>query len=167
VLGISQGQVDSFLNTTRPYQPLYFRFPNMVRGVGKRGKQKRGGGRHFTKDMVLDEDGVAQSRRRPDDDDDDEEDSEEDSDDSGGMNEPKKVANDEEESSEEEDEEDEQPQASSSTNPPPKQVRIKKPVAAAPDAEEDPDLVNPNRVAMKNLKLSDVDAPRQMSRREK
>ncbi len=54
--------------------------------------------------------------------------------------------------------------AGPATKPPPKQ-KAKKP--AGPAEEEDPDLVNPNRLPVNNLSLKDIDTPLEMSRRER
>jgi len=133
-------------------------------------KQKRGGGRSFSKHLELNADGVAVSsdpksnRKR---DGEDEDDSEEDD-------------SDEEESEEESEEEDEQP--TSSKAPQAELTRTerrelkkagKKPQAAAAkadeddDEEEDPIFKNPNVTVGKKLTISDLDAPRELTRREK
>ncbi|KAJ7452100.1 casein kinase substrate phosphoprotein PP28-domain-containing protein [Mycena galericulata] len=135
----------------------------MVRGSGKF-KQKRGGGRNFSKNMVLDENGTAVStdkrweRRGKDDEGDD---SEEES---------------EEESSEEESSEEEVPAAGGSAEPQPELSRaerkeLKKKQAAAKQKanEEDPedeDLINHNHVG-KKMNISDLGAPKELSRRER
>ncbi|KAJ6630071.1 casein kinase substrate phosphoprotein PP28-domain-containing protein [Mycena sp. CBHHK59/15] len=134
----------------------------MVRGSGKF-KQKRGGGRNFSKNMVLDENGTAVStdkrwapRNTADEDgsDDDEE----------------------EEESEEESEEEEAPAGGSSTEPQPELTRVerrelKKKQAAAKQQQqegddEDDDLINPNHIG-KKMNISDLGAPRELSRRER
>ncbi|KAJ7353212.1 casein kinase substrate phosphoprotein PP28-domain-containing protein [Mycena albidolilacea] len=134
----------------------------MVRGTGKF-KQKRGGGRNFSKNMVLDENGTAVStdkRWAPRGKGDDEDGSDEES---------------EEESSEEESSEEEAPAASGSAEAQPELSRAerkeqKKKQAAAKaktgEDEEDEDLINPNHVG-KKLNISDLGAPRELSRRER
>ncbi|KAJ7080000.1 casein kinase substrate phosphoprotein PP28-domain-containing protein [Mycena belliarum] len=131
----------------------------MVRGSGKF-KQKRGGGRNFSKNMVLDENGTAVSTDkrwapRGKDDSDDSDDSEE------------------EESEEEESEEEETPAGGSSEAQPElsraERKELKKKQAAAKLAQADPedeDLINPNHVG-KKLNISDLGAPRELSRRER
>ncbi|KII90130.1 hypothetical protein PLICRDRAFT_40331 [Plicaturopsis crispa FD-325 SS-3] len=133
----------------------------MVRGTGKF-KQKRGGGRNFSRNMVLDENGTAVSTDKPrvprgqrGEEDSSDEDSDE-----------------EEESSEEESEEEEAPAGSNGVQ----EVEmsraerrdLKKKQAAERQKleEEDPDLINPNHVE-KKLNISDLGAPRELSRREK
>ncbi|KAJ6463494.1 casein kinase substrate phosphoprotein PP28-domain-containing protein [Mycena sanguinolenta] len=136
----------------------------MVRGSGKF-KQKRGGGRNFSKNMVLDENGTAvstdkrwASRDKNDDDDDSDDESEE-------------------EESEEEESEEETAAGGSSAQAEPELSRterreLKKKQAAAKQAkgaeadEEDEDLINPNHVG-KKLNISDIGAPRELSRRER
>ncbi|KAF7326688.1 PP28 domain-containing protein [Mycena venus] len=133
----------------------------MVRGSGKF-KQKRGGGRNFSKNMVLDENGTAVStdkrwapRGKGDDDEDDSDE-------------------EEEEESEEEESEEEAP-AGGSAQPElsrAERKELKKKQAAAKAAkaedgeEEDEDLINPNHVG-KKLNISDLGAPRELSRRER
>ncbi|KAF8192727.1 casein kinase substrate phosphoprotein PP28-domain-containing protein [Mycena galopus ATCC 62051] len=139
----------------------------MVRGSGKF-KQKRGGGRNFSKNMVLDENGTAVStdkrwaKKGEDDSDDD--------------------SDEEEESSEEESSEEEPaPAGGSSATAQPEMSRterreLKKKQAAAKagkkvgaDGEEeddDEDLINPNHVT-KKLNISDLGATRELSRRER
>lgn len=132
----------------------------MVRGTGKF-KQKRGGGRSFSKNMALDANGTAvgdaYSRRRPHAGD---EGSEEESEES------------EEEESEEESEEE---TAGGSTQQQPELTRterreLKKQGAQKQkeqgEEEEDPDLINPNHVE-KKLNISDLGAPRELTRRER
>ncbi|KAF8990127.1 hypothetical protein BDZ89DRAFT_1173688 [Hymenopellis radicata] len=130
----------------------------MVRGTGKY-KQKRGGGRNFSKDMVLDENGTAVSaaRRRAENeensDDDDEEEEEE------------------EEESEEEEEEDKDGDKPELTRTERKELKKKQAAEkqkakALDEEEEDEDLINPNHV-QKKLNISDLGAPRELSRRER
>ncbi|KAJ7701509.1 casein kinase substrate phosphoprotein PP28-domain-containing protein [Mycena rosella] len=132
----------------------------MVRGSGKF-KQKRGGGRNFSKNMVLDENGTAVSTDKPrtrrgmD--------AEEGSDDES----------DEEEEEEEESEEEEAPAAGGSEAQPEmsraERKELKKKQGAAKQAQEDPedeDLINPNHVG-KKMNISDLGAPRELSRRER
>ncbi|KAJ7271012.1 casein kinase substrate phosphoprotein PP28-domain-containing protein [Mycena rebaudengoi] len=136
----------------------------MVRGSGKF-KQKRGGGRNFSKNMVLDENGTAVStdkRWAPRNKDGEEEGSDDES---------------EEESSEEEEEEEEvAPAAGGSTEQQPELSRVerkelKKKQAAAKQKQqegddEDEDLINPNHVT-KKMNISDLGAPKELSRRER
>ncbi|KAJ7590467.1 casein kinase substrate phosphoprotein PP28-domain-containing protein [Mycena floridula] len=129
----------------------------MVRGTGKF-KQKRGGGRSFSKNLVLDENGTAVSTdkkwARRGEEASDEESSEE-----------------EEEDEEEESSEEEAPDASSSQ---PEMTRaerreLKKKQGAKEkinEEEEDEDLINPNRT-VKKMNISDLSAPRELSRRER
>lgn len=137
----------------------------MVRGTGKF-KQKRGGGRSFSKNMVLDENGTAvgvdrrAARNRAEDVSEEEEEEE-----SG-----------EEES--EEDEGDEGPDGGASTSQGPELSRaerkeLKKKQAAEKlkkkqedNEDEDEDLINPNHV-QKKLNIADLGAPRELSRRER
>lgn len=130
----------------------------MVRGPGKF-KQKRGGGRNFSKHLELNEAGVAVAtpRRRGDEeeeDDDDDDDDEEDDDDD-----------------DEDEDEDEETTATTASSAPQSSRKAEKKAQpqgnAEGDEEQDPDLVNPNHAPMKNLSLADVGAPRQMSRRER
>ncbi|KAJ7630035.1 casein kinase substrate phosphoprotein PP28-domain-containing protein [Mycena polygramma] len=132
----------------------------MVRGSGKF-KQKRGGGRNFSKNMVLDENGTAVStdkRWAP------RKGSDEDSDDSS-----------EEEEESEEEESEEEPAAGGSAEAQPEMTRaerreLKKKQAAAKqgpqEGDEDEDLINPNHVS-KKMNISDLNAPRELSRRER
>jgi len=128
----------------------------MVRGSGKF-KTRRGGGRSFSKNMELNEDGIAVGRpRKPAGEDVDEEEEEE-----------------EEEESEEESEEEEggtskQP-ATELSRAERKALKKQGKGTAAGEEDEDADLINPNHVAAKNKKLSEVgsSAPRQLSRRER
>jgi len=137
----------------------------MVRGSGKF-KTNRGGGRNFSKDMVLDSDGTAVSRARlvrrdNDDGDDDDDDS------------------DVQEESEEEEESGEEGEEGATTSGQPELSRIerrelKKKQAAekqaqktpADENEEDADLINPNHVE-KKLNISDLSAPRELTRKER
>ncbi|KAF8225349.1 hypothetical protein L208DRAFT_1306667, partial [Tricholoma matsutake] len=123
-------------------------------------KQKRGGGRSFSKNMALDANGTAvgdaYSRRRPHAGD---EGSEEESEES------------EEEESEEESEEE---TAGGSTQQQPELTRTERRELKKQGAqkqkeqgeEEDPDLINPNHVE-KKLNISDLGAPRELTRRER
>ncbi|KIY62325.1 hypothetical protein CYLTODRAFT_494717 [Cylindrobasidium torrendii FP15055 ss-10] len=127
----------------------------MVRGTGKF-KQKRGGGRNFSKDMVLDESGTAVSAARMR--------SEQESDD---------------ESSEEEEEEEEESEEEEAAPGQPELTRTErrdlkkkqaaekaKAKAAGDEDDEDEDLINPNHVT-KKLNISSLNAPREMSRKER
>ncbi|KAH7333925.1 casein kinase substrate phosphoprotein PP28-domain-containing protein [Rhizoctonia solani] len=142
----------------------------MVRGTGKF-KQKRGGGRSFSRDMVLDSDGVASgtdrraSRRKKQEEEGDDDDEEE----SG------------EEEEEEEDEEEESDDAGPSETAQPEMSRAERKAlkkqkgkgigtikeGSGEGSEDDSDLINPNHVQMKNLSISDMGAPRELSRRER
>ncbi|RPD60683.1 hypothetical protein L226DRAFT_533133 [Lentinus tigrinus ALCF2SS1-7] len=141
----------------------------MARGTFK---QKRGGGRNFSKNLVLDENGTAVAKDKWAARDRNEEDSDEDE--------------EEEEEEEEESEEEEEEGASGPTKPQAELSRAeraelkkqKKAAAAAKkgaangdedDEEEDDDplLTNPNRTAGKRLAISDLSAPRELSRRER
>ncbi|KAG8689269.1 hypothetical protein FRC11_003477 [Ceratobasidium sp. 423] len=145
----------------------------MVRGTGKF-KQKRGGGRSFSRDMVLDSDGIAsgtdrrasrRKRQEEEGEDDDEE---------------------EEEKEEEEEEEEEEEDSGPSEPTQPEMTRAERKAlkkqqgskqkgkgigtikeGSGEDSEDDSDLVNPNHVPMKNLSISDMGAPRELSRRER
>ncbi|KAF8968811.1 casein kinase substrate phosphoprotein PP28-domain-containing protein [Flammula alnicola] len=127
----------------------------MVRGTGKF-KQKRGGGRSFSKDMAFDN-GDRKVHRGG------EGIEEEDSDEESG----------EEESEEEESEE----ESGEETKAGPELTRterreMKKKQGDAKlkkgeeEEEEDPDLINPNHV-QKKLNISDLNAPRELTRRER
>ncbi|KAG8724629.1 hypothetical protein FRC09_016387 [Ceratobasidium sp. 395] len=148
----------------------------MVRGSGKF-KQKRGGGRSFSRDMVLDSDGVASgtdrraSRRKKQQGEEDEEEEEEEE--------------EEEDEEEEEEEEEEEGEPASSTQPEISRAERKalkkkqgakqkgggigtiKEGESGEESQDDSDLVNPNHVAMKNLSISDISAPRELTRRER
>lgn len=145
------------------------RLLTMVRGPGKF-KTKRGGGRSFSRNLQLDENGTAVAVPKDrgwdaeDDDEDDEDDDEEEE--------------DEDEEDEEEEEEESVPppkQAGSSTAAPAPKNRAERKAAAiarnqANKGDEDVDELlesNPNRGGVKHLSLADVAAPREMSRREK
>ncbi|KAI0063381.1 hypothetical protein BV25DRAFT_1869840 [Artomyces pyxidatus] len=141
----------------------------MVRGSGKF-KTKRGGGRNFSRNLQLDENGTAVSLDKPrtrrgaqaESDDDDDSDEEE----------------EEEEESDEEEEEGGGPSGGQQPGQPEltrterrelkkKQAAEKAQKAAADgDEEEDEFLVNPNRVA-KKLNISDLNEPRELSRKER
>ncbi|KAI0326287.1 hypothetical protein GY45DRAFT_122109 [Cubamyces sp. BRFM 1775] len=131
-------------------------------------KQKRGGGRN--KHLTLDENGTAVATdrwaprgRRTEGDDDDEDDDEE------------------EEEEESEESEDEAPAAPSATSAQPELSRaerreLKKKKGQAKqangedeeeDEDEDPLLANPNIAAGKRLNISDLSAPRELSRKER
>ncbi|KAJ7058008.1 casein kinase substrate phosphoprotein PP28-domain-containing protein [Mycena amicta] len=131
----------------------------MVRGSGKF-KQKRGGGRNFSKNMVLDENGTAVSvdrqRRRGKDDEDDEDDSDE------------EEESEEESSSEEESEGEEKPELTRTERREmkKKQAQAKQKADGDPSDPEDADLINPNHVT-KKMNISDLGAPRELTRRER
>ncbi|KAG8723187.1 hypothetical protein FRC12_019723 [Ceratobasidium sp. 428] len=147
----------------------------MVRGSGKF-KQKRGGGRSFSRDMVLDSDGVASgtdrraSRRKK----------------QQGEEEDEEEEEEEEEEDEEEEEEEEEEEGEPASSAQPELSRaerkaLKKKQGAkqkggigtikegesGEESQDDSDLVNPNHVAMKNLSISDISAPRELTRRER
>jgi len=154
----------------------------MARGRG--GKAKRGGGHSFSKDLVLDEDGIAVSherrgsaRRRA------EEDANRGSDDSGS---------EESESTEEEEEtpaqgsavpgnsESQDPIALRAAKKAQKQAAKAKAAGSKPkglgignedgDEEEDDDaedLINPNHATPKTFKAADLDAPKEPNRRDR
>jgi len=138
----------------------------MTRGRGR--GVKRGGGRSFSKHLELDENGIAVSqdkkwvKRGEEAEDSDEEEEEE-----------------EEESSEEEEEAPAPSAGPSTANVDPTIARAAKKLAKQQlsakkalenvdeDDDDDADLVNPNRVASKNLKASDLSATKAPSRRER
>jgi len=125
----------------------------MVRGPGKY-KQKRGGGRNFSKDMSFDN--GDRSKTRGDGEDIEEEGSEEES--------------EEEESGEEESEEESGEEGKPELTRIEKRELKKKEAAAKqkkPEGEEeDEDLINPNHV-QKKLNISDLNEPRELTRRER
>ncbi|KAI0742785.1 casein kinase substrate phosphoprotein PP28-domain-containing protein [Daedaleopsis nitida] len=136
-------------------------------------KQKRGGGRNLHKNLVLDENGTAVAKDRwaardpnaEDDDDSEEEDEEE----------------EEEEESEEEAAAPGATAAQGELSRTERRELTKKKKAAAAQAKggpakeddeddeeaDDPLLTNPNRAAGKRLAISDLSAPRELSRRER
>ncbi|KAG5734011.1 hypothetical protein E4T56_gene5183 [Termitomyces sp. T112] len=138
----------------------------MVRGTGKF-KQKRGGGRNFSKNMTLDEDGHAvgrstlYDRRDPRNSDDDEEDDLEEE-------------SEEEEEGEEGDSEEDISAGKEAVEELTRAERreLKKKQAAEKLADkqkavgEDEDLINPNHVE-KKLNISDLGSSRELSRRER
>ncbi|CAE6447563.1 unnamed protein product [Rhizoctonia solani] len=145
----------------------------MVRGTGKF-KQKRGGGRSFSRDMVVDSEGVAsgtdrRANRRKKQEEEDDDDDEEDDDEEG------------EEDEEEEEDDDAGPSESQPELSRAERKALKKQQGSkqkgkgigtikegsGEDSEDDSDLINPNHVQMKNLSISDVGAPRELSRRER
>ncbi|THU85033.1 hypothetical protein K435DRAFT_783483 [Dendrothele bispora CBS 962.96] len=142
----------------------------MVRGSGKF-KQKRGGGRSFSRNLVLDENGTAVASERPrrnqgeDDDDSSEEEEEEDEE-------------EEDDEEEEEEEEEDKPELSRA-----ERKELKKKQAAEKqkqkqkagnstggdgedDEDDDSDLINPNHVT-KKMNISDLSAPRELTRKER
>lgn len=165
----------------------------MTRGRGKF-KQKRGGGRTFSRNLVLNEDGIAVEAdkwyvhllflfkcgvfwarshngnhgrsRRDRGDDDDEDDEDENSDEKG-----KKIEESDEESEEEEEDQPEGAAAGPSVSVEQSRAerRAEKRQRKQPQAvaEEDQDLVNPNRLPVKAMAISDIAAPRELSRRER
>ncbi|KAH8829349.1 casein kinase substrate phosphoprotein PP28-domain-containing protein [Flagelloscypha sp. PMI_526] len=126
----------------------------MVRGSGKF-KTKRGGGRNFSKHMVLDADGTAvpdQKWRNK---------GEENSDSESGSEEAS------EESAEASEEEQEaQPEMSRAERKAMKKKQDVEKTAGEDEEEEDPDLINPNHV-QKKMNIKDLNAPRELSRRER
>ncbi|EKM75418.1 hypothetical protein AGABI1DRAFT_116422 [Agaricus bisporus var. burnettii JB137-S8] len=138
----------------------------MARGAGKF-KTKRGGGRNFSRAMGIDRDassfpgGRDPRKKNADGDDDDDDDSEEDS-----------------EEDEDEDEDDEEEESGKEEEGKPeltreqrrelkkKQVQAKQAAKDGEEDEEDEDLINPNHV-QKKLTISDLNEPRQLTRRER
>ncbi|QRV95766.1 casein kinase substrate phosphoprotein PP28 protein [Ceratobasidium sp. AG-Ba] len=147
----------------------------MVRGSGKF-KQKRGGGRSFSRDMVLDSDGVASgtdrraNRRKKQQEGEEEDDSEEEE-------EEEEEEDDEEEGEEEEGGSEAKPEMSRAERKALKKKQGGKQKAggistikeggSGEDSQDDLDLINPNRGPMKNLSISDINAPRELTRRER
>ncbi|TFK95272.1 casein kinase substrate phospho protein PP28-domain-containing protein [Pterulicium gracile] len=144
----------------------------MVRGTGKF-KQKRGGGRSFSKNMTLDENGTAvgedrRRRRRPGD-----EDLEEDSDEDDSSEEEEE---EEGSGSEEESGEEDKPEMTRAERKALKKQEAEKkkpkPKASTSKADgdgsedDDSDLINPNHVKTK-LNISDLGGSRELSRRER
>jgi len=129
----------------------------MVRGAGKY-KTKRGGGRQFSKNMVLDENGTAVSTDKRWNKDKDA--------DGSGSDIEEEDEEEEEESGEEQDSN--QPELSRAERKElkRKQAADKKKQANGDDEEEDSDLVNPNHVKTK-MNISDLGAPRELSRKER
>ncbi|KAI0028735.1 casein kinase substrate phosphoprotein PP28-domain-containing protein [Vararia minispora EC-137] len=152
----------------------------MVRGSGKF-KTRRGGGRSFSRHLELDENGTAVSvdrrRRGQQDDDDGDEDEDEDEDD------------EEENGGDEIDDGDDDGEGVVPTTSQPEitrqerkelkrkqaqeKVRAKQPASTLEEEEEEEDdededemLVNPNRI-VKKMNISDLNEPRQLSRRER
>ncbi|KAJ3932560.1 MAG: casein kinase substrate phosphoprotein PP28-domain-containing protein [Lentinula lateritia] len=137
----------------------------MVRGTGKF-KTKRGGGRQFSKNMVLDENGTAVSTDKR---------WRKDADGSGSDEEEE-----DEESEEESEEEEEAEEADKSELSRAERKELKKKQAAEKmkqkqkqaggggddDSEDDSDLINPNHVKSK-MNISDLSAPRELSRKER
>ncbi|TRM63271.1 casein kinase substrate phospho protein PP28-domain-containing protein [Schizophyllum amplum] len=134
----------------------------MVRGTGKF-KQKRGGGRQFSKTMVLDENGTAVStdrrwapRDKKGSDDDSDEESEEE---------------EEEESEEEEEGGEDKPGQQELSRTERREMKKKQAAEKAKKTgedgeDDDEDLINPNHVT-KKMNIADLGAPRQLSRRER
>ncbi|THH19264.1 hypothetical protein EUX98_g8811 [Antrodiella citrinella] len=129
-------------------------------------KQKRGGGRSFSKNLVLDENGTAVStdkprRSRRDEEADEDEDSDDD-------------IEEEEEDEEEEEEEEEDTTKAELTRA--ERKALKKSGKAKADTEEkgdgsdvdkDPLIANPNLAMGKKMNISDLNAPRELTRRER
>ncbi|KAI6013918.1 casein kinase substrate phosphoprotein PP28-domain-containing protein [Pisolithus marmoratus] len=133
----------------------------MVRGTGKF-KQKRGGGRNFSKDLAVNADGIALSK--------------EDWRKSRSLDEENEDQ-DKEASSEEDEDEEEHEQGGADTSQPPlsreerralkTQEKLKKQqLDIDEEEEEDQELINPNHVQRK-LNISDIAAPRELTRRER
>lgn len=131
----------------------------------------RGGGRSFSRDMVVDENGVAsgkdrRARKKV-----------------GDSEDPNiEEESDEEESEDDDDEEDEEegtsgrPGPSGSAPAEAELSRVERKAlkkkqtedrTKAQQEEEDPDFVNPNRAPAKNLAIADLGAPRELTRRER
>jgi len=125
----------------------------MVRGTGKF-KQKRGGGRNFSKDMSFDN--INRNKARDDGDAIEEESSEEESEEESG----------EEESSEEESGAEDKPELTRTERREMKKKEAAEKQKKAGEEEEDPDLINPNHVT-KKLNISDLGSPRELTRRER
>lgn len=136
----------------------------MVRGSGKF-KTKRGGGRNFSKHLEIDENGTAVSldkrwapRDREGDADSDEE----------------NKLEEEDEEDEDEDEEDEdgangsaaQPELSRAERKALKKKQADQKQLGEGESDTDADLINPNHVE-KKMNISDLGAPRELTRREK
>ncbi|KAG1732687.1 casein kinase substrate phosphoprotein PP28-domain-containing protein [Suillus paluster] len=117
----------------------------MVRGTGKF-KTKRGGGRNFSKHLVIDEDGTAVSLDK--------------------RWAPRRRRDEEEEGEEEASGSAAQPELSRAERKAlkKKQAEQKQPVDGESDA--DADLINPNHVE-KKMNISDLGAPRELTRRER
>ncbi|KAF5326521.1 hypothetical protein D9611_001056 [Ephemerocybe angulata] len=140
----------------------------MVRGSGKF-KQKRGGGRSFSKHIDENGEGSMPGNRRGArkpptdalDEDSSEEDSDEEDEDESGSG--------EEEESEEEADDPNKPELTRAERKALKKKQADEKKAAAAAAEgnsEDDDLINPNHVT-KALKISDLGSSRELSRRER
>lgn len=126
-------------------------------------KVKRGGGRNFSKNLTLDENGTAVATDR------------------WAARDKREI--DEEESEEEESEEsseeepDEAPAGGASQQPElsraerkelkKKKAQAKQQQNAEDEEEEDPLFVNPNTAAGKKMNISDLSAPRELTRRER
>lgn len=136
----------------------------MVRGSGKF-KTKRGGGRNFSKHLEIDENGTAVSldkRWAPRD---------QEGDDSDEEN--KLEEEDEEDEDEDEEEEDEgangsaaQPELSRAERKALKKKQADQKQPGEGESDTDADLINPNHVE-KKMNISDLGAPRELTRREK
>ncbi|KAF9450725.1 hypothetical protein P691DRAFT_797704 [Macrolepiota fuliginosa MF-IS2] len=129
----------------------------MVRGSGKY-KAKRGGGRSFSRNMASDRDASAfpdgDHRGKNEDDSEEEEESEEGSEES-------------EESEEEESGEGKSELTRAQRREMKKKQGVKQPQQDGEDEDdEDADLINPNHV-QKKMTISDLNEPRQMTRRER
>jgi len=114
---------------------------------GKYTSVKRGGGRNFSKNLQLDENGTAFASPPH------------------GNQDGEELDEDGEEGSDDGEELEEVQEATSSRKAEKKPAP--QPGAGAAGDEVDPDLVNPNHAGVKTLSLADVGAPRQISRREK
>lgn len=136
----------------------------MVRGSGKF-KTKRGGGRNFSKHLEIDENGTAVSldkRWAP-----------RDREGSADSDEEDKLE-EEDEDDEEEDEDDEdgangsaaQPELSRAERKALKKKQADQKQLGEGESDTDADLINPNHVE-KKMNISDLGAPRELTRREK
>ncbi|KIK38164.1 hypothetical protein CY34DRAFT_809651 [Suillus luteus UH-Slu-Lm8-n1] len=135
----------------------------MVRGSGKF-KTKRGGGRNFSKHLEIDENGTAVSldkRWAPRDQEGDDSDEE------------NKLEEEDEEDEGEDEEEDEgangsaaQPELSRAERKALKKKQADQKQPGEGESDTDADLINPNHVE-KKMNISDLGAPRELTRREK
>lgn len=159
------------INWVAQLPQLNYQSDNMPRNPGKY-KARRGGGRHFSRHLTLDSDGIAV----------------EDTNWRGNNGENESSDEKKEQSGDEEDESEEgqtgpsrssvaetsgSSPVQSSTSPSIDQARAQRKAAKKARKqgtvvpEEDKDLINPNHLPVKHLSISDVGAPRELSRRER